>query len=98
MIEVEDNIYEKLKKDANDNRAVLRIARTICIFLFIVILLFVYGTRLIDISLEKYRASVKQEIAIEEAHNNVRIREIESSGMTTEEYLKWLEIRNAKNN
>ena len=98
MVEVEDNIYEKLKKDANDNRAILRIARTICIFLFIVILLFIYGTRLIDISLEKYRAAVKQEIAIEEANNNVRIREIESSGMTTEEYLKWLEIRTTKNN
>ena len=98
MVEVEDNIYEKLKKDANDNRAILRIARTICIFLFIVILLFIYGTRLIDISIEKYRAAVKQEIAVEEAHNNVRIREIESSGMATEEYLKWLEIRTTKNN
>lgn len=98
MIEIEDDAYEKLKKDANDNKAVLRLARTVCIFLFAIVLLFVYGTKFIDISIEKYRASVNQEIAIEEAHSNVQIREIESTGLTTEEYLKWLEIRSIKNN
>lgn len=96
MVEIEDEVYTQLQKDANDNKSVLRLAKIVFMFIFSIVVLIAYGTKLIDISLESYKASVERQIAIEEAHTNVAIREIESAGMTTEEYLKWLEIQTIK--
>ena len=92
MVEVEEEVLEKLKKDANDNNAIVRLAKIIALLVLGVIIVFIYGTRLIDISLEQYRASVECQIEITKAENNVHIREIESAGISTEDYLRWLEV------
>lgn len=91
MVEIEEEVLEKLKKDAADNNSIVKLAKIIALFILGVIIVFIYGTRLIDISLEQYRANVECQIAITKAENNVRIREIESAGMSTEDYLRWLE-------
>lgn len=92
MVEVEEEVLEKLKKDADDNNAIVKLVKIIALFVIGVIIVFIYGTRLIDISLEQYRANVECQIAITKAENNVRIREIESAGMSPEDYLRWLEV------
>lgn len=93
MVEIDENTYKKIQKDASDNRSILRLVRLGLLFVFLIIILFIYGTKFIDISLMKYRTFVECQSQIIQAENNVRIREIESTGMTTEEYLKWLEVR-----
>lgn len=96
MIEIDEAVYAQLQKDANDNKSILRLVRVGCIFIFLLIILIMYASRIIDISLENYRASVECRVAIIQAENNVRVREIESAGMTNEEYIKWLEVRATK--
>ena len=92
MVEVEDEVYEQLVKNANDNTSLIRLVKIVAILIIAVLIVFIYGTKLIDISLMYYRTNVQCNAAVLEAENRVKIREIESSGMTTEEYLKWLEI------
>lgn len=94
MVEVEETVYEKLLKDANDNRAVLRIARIIAVSIVCLAFLFIFVSKYVDISLETYRAEVRNSVAIMDAKTTVQIREIESEGMTTEQYLKWLAVKN----
>lgn len=81
MVQLEDNIYLKLKKDADDNNSVRRIVRYVLIALAMIVLYMTIGMPLIDIQLRKF-----------EAQSNVEIRRIESYGLTTEEYLKWYDI------
>ncbi len=94
MKEVPDKQYEQLVHDADDNRMVFKIALIgFCVVLFIV-LYFSIGARFVDVWFESYNESIKREIATMKAKNDVLIREIQSEGMTMEEYLKWYEIYN----
>lgn len=93
MIEVDEEVYAKLEKDANDNKSLVKMMRYALIFISFIIILAIYGIKIINISLTNYRTNAECQAAIMLAENNVRVREIESSGMTTEEYLKWLEIK-----
>ncbi len=92
MIEVEEETYKQLLKDASDNRSLIRMVKYGLIFAFFMIVLLIYGIKIIDISLIKMRTSAECQAAILKAENNVRVRELESAGMTTNEYLKWLKI------
>ena len=94
MVELDDKTYEKLLKDSNDNRSILRICRIIIIALVCIILLAPFVYKYIDISLDTYRAEVRNSVEILEAQTKVRVRNIESEGLTTDQYLKWLEVTN----
>ena len=93
MVELNDEVYAKLTKDANDNKQLVRIARIVAIVVIFLLFFFTWGKSMIDLDIQRRRIDLECQEAIVKAENNVRVREIESSGMKIEDYLKWLEIR-----
>ena len=96
MIEVDEDILAQLKKDANDNRQIVRIIRMVIATLLVLIFYFSFGLNWMNLQLEKQRSEIQSQITIAQAHNNVMVKQIESEGMTTEEYFKWLEVRDGR--
>lgn len=94
MIEINEADYKKLIKDANDNRSIIKVIITIIIGIVLVFSVVSFSGTFANIIFKQYEANVQMQIALDEAENDVRIRKIESEGLTTEEYLKWLEVRN----
>lgn len=94
MIEINEEDYKKLIKDANDNRSIIKGLIIIIIGIVLIISTVNFSGKLASIIFQQYEANVQMQIALDEAENDVRIRKIESEGLTTEEYLKWLEVRN----
>ena len=93
MVELNDEVYAKLTKDANDNKQLVRIARIAAIVVIFLLFFFTWGKSMIDLDIQRRRIDLECQEAIVRAENNVRVRDIESSGMKIEDYLKWLEIR-----
>lgn len=93
MVELNDEVYAKLTKDANDNKQLVRIARIAAIVVIFLLFFFTWGKGMIDLDIQRRRIDLECQEAIIRAENNVQVREIESSGMKIEDYLKWLEIR-----
>jgi hypothetical protein len=93
MIQMEDEVYEKLKKNADDNRQVKNIVRLVLIVVCLLVLYFGVISKFIDIQMKKYDAEIQREVAIAQAETNVKIREIESSGMSMNDYIRWLAIQ-----
>lgn len=94
MIEINEADYQKLIKDANDNRSIIKGLIIIIIGIVLIVSTFTFSGKVAGIIFEQYEANVQMQIDLDEAENNVKIRKIESEGLTTEEYLKWLEVRN----
>lgn len=92
MVQLDEELYNKIKKDADDNRQLMSIFRWTVGLIIFLLLYFTTGQHLLNIQVQKAQAAADREIAILQAQNNVRIREIESEGLTTEEYLKWYKI------
>ena len=92
MVQLDEELYNKLKKDADDNRQIRSIFRWVVGLIIFLVLYVTVGQYLLNIQVQKAQAAADREIAILQAQNNVRIREIESEGLTTEEYLKWYEV------
>lgn len=93
MVQIEDEIYTKLKKDADDNRQIVRIARIVAAVIIFCILFMSWGTRLIDLDIQRRTAEMQTQIALNQADTNRQIMAIESEGLTKEEYFRWLEVR-----
>lgn len=93
MVQIEDEIYDKLKKDADDNRQIVRIVRAIIVVIIFCILFFSWGIRLIDLDIQRRTAELQTQIALTQAETNKQIMTIESEGLTTDEYFKWLNAR-----
>ena len=98
MVQLDDEQYQKLVKDADDNRQMVRIARYILITILAIILYFTYISPLLQIHVSMVRERAEQSLALSEANNNVRIMQIESEGLTTEEYFTWLKLRSELEN
>lgn len=98
MITIEESEYKQLKKDADDNRQVVKIAVIIGLLLALVLMYLAFGSKLIDISIKQHQATVDQEIARSEALNDVQVREIEQGDLTFDEYIQWLEAKNGSSN
>lgn len=94
MITIEESEYKQLKKDADDNRQVVKIAVFVVLLLTLVLIYLAFGSKLIDISIKQHQATVDQEIARAEALNDVQVREIEQGDLTFDEYIQWLEAKN----
>lgn len=92
-VELTQREYSKLKKDANDNRQIVRIVIIVSVVLLILVGYFAYGRKATDLFLERQKAAMQNELIIEKAKANVVAREIEQDGMSNEEYFKWLEVR-----
>lgn len=97
MKEISETEFAKLVKDADDNRSIMLIVRCITVLVIALVLYFTIGQRVVNTWFESYNEQVKCDIAVMRAHNDVLIREIQSEGMTTEEYLKWYEIYSQAN-
>lgn len=98
MVQMEDETYKKIIKDADDNRALSRIIRNICITIITAMVFIFVVMPVLNIQIDNYRREILRNNAVKQAEINVQIREIESKGLTVQEYLKWLEIkRDAEN-
>lgn len=93
MVELSDEVYEKLKKDADDNKSLLSIVRTVCGLIFAVLVMITIVIPAYGIWLEARKTEVAMASARIEAINNRGIMEVEKNGLTNEEYFKWLEVR-----
>lgn len=93
MIQMEDEVYEKLKKNADDNLQVKKIIRIIVSVIVLLVLYFGVISKIIDVQIKKYDAQIQQEVAVIQAETNVKVREIESSGMSMNDYIRWLAIQ-----
>ena len=91
MIQLEDEQYQKLVKDADDNKQLVKITRSIIAAIIFLIVYFSYLLPMINIHIDQNRANMEQQINIINAANIQR--EIESSGLSTEDYFRWLEIQ-----
>ncbi len=96
MIQIEDEVYSKMKKDADDNKQIVRIIRTVAAVIIFCILFFTWGTRLIDLDIQRRTDEMRSAVAVEQAKTNKQILSIESEGLTMDEYLKWLSVREDK--
>lgn len=92
MVQLDDENYAKLKKDADDNRSIKTIAKWVVGLVIFLVLYFTAGTRFINIQIARSQAAMERESEILQAQVAVRVREIESQGMTMDEYLKWYSI------
>ena len=93
MIELSDTQFEKLKKDADDNRQIIRIVRFAIIFVSIIILYITLAMPMINNYIRSQEEYLKQQTSIEQAKTNAEIMEIEKGSMTMDEYIKWLSVR-----
>lgn len=93
MVEINDADYKQLVKDANDNKTMVKIARWIVGLIVFLVIFFSWGTKLIDLDVQRRTIELQNRMEIKQAETNRQIFSIESEGMTKEEYFKWLEVR-----
>ncbi len=93
MIQIEDDIYEKLKKDADDNRQIKHLCHLGVALVIFLCIFFTFGTQLINLDIQRRTSELNNQLSIEQAEINRKIIDIESEGMTKTEYFKWLEVR-----
>lgn len=82
MVELPDEEYARLQKDADDNRTVKIIARMFLLLILFVIFLSSFGCH----ALRLYQDRTK-------AQNDVIVRQIEQGDLTLDEYIRWLEAK-----
>lgn len=92
-MEINEKEYRQLKKDADDNRQLVKIVFMVVIGILLIIGYFGYGRKVINLNIQKQEAELQNEIALSKAKTNVSIKEIEQKDITFEEYIKWLETR-----
>ena len=93
MIQIEDDVYEKLLKDANDNRQVVKIAGIVAAVFIFIVLFFSWGRGVIDLDIQRRTAEMNSQIALANAETNAKILEIERGDMPMAEYVEWLKAR-----
>lgn len=93
MVEINDADYKQLVKDANDNKTMVKIARWIVGVIVFLVIFISWGTKLIDLDVQRRTIELQNQMEIKQAETNRQIFSIESEGMTKEEYFKWLEVR-----
>lgn len=93
MIEVSVEEYEKLVKEADDNASIIRITRIVIIGIICLVVIFTMLKPAFDVWLEEQKFENQLTNAKIEAANNKQVMDIESEGLSNEEYFKWLEVR-----
>lgn len=96
MVQLEDDVYAKLTKDADDNKQIVHLVRIGIGFIIFLILFFTWGVRLIDIDVQKRTYDMEASIAIHQAEINKQVMTIERGDLSLDDYLKWVSIRNDK--
>jgi len=79
MVELPEEKYKKLVKDADDNKAIVSIIRWFILVAFFAFAMGVYGCHAIDMQKQRERA-----------HISVEVREIEKAGLDYDQYIEWL--------
>lgn len=91
---VDDAEFQKLRKDADDNRQIVFIVKLVVSLIIFCILFFSWGVRLIDLDIQRRTAEMQDQIELQQARVNKEVMRIESIDMSNEDYFKWLEVRN----
>lgn len=82
MTSIDENELAYLQKEADDNRAAVRVFRWIAIILIFSVFMFAFGCDALAIRRERWKA-----------YSEVEIREIQSEGMDFDDYIRWLEAK-----
>ena len=93
MVQLEDEVYAKLKKDADDNRQIVAIVRWVVIAIIFLSTFFFWGKQILDMDIRRRQMELECQLAITKAENNVEVRKIESEGMDLDDYILWLNAR-----
>ena len=93
MIQLEDEVYKKLKKDADDNRQIVSIVRWVAFAVLFLCIFFYWGKPMLELDIQRRQMELQCQMAIVKAENNVEVREIESKGLELDDYIKWLNAR-----
>lgn len=93
MIELSENEFKKLKKDADDNNQLKSIIRFVVLVIVGIILYCTLILPFVNDYIHKQEEYSKHQMAIDDARTSVEIREIEQGSMSMDEYLKWLSVR-----
>lgn len=97
MVEISESEYNKLRKDADDNKQLKHIVLIIAITLIVIILFFTIGAPFISRFNQRQDAIVQNELRIEQAYNNVEIFKIEKGNMSIDDYVKWKSVNQDTN-
>jgi len=93
MVQLDDETFAKLKKDANDNNQLVRIVRWVVFTIVFLLIFFNWGYQLINLDIQRRQIELQCQMAIVQAKNNVEVKEIESEGMSFDDYILWLNTR-----
>ena len=93
LIQLDDAVYAKLKKDADDNRQIIGIMRIVLLTIVLLIAFFCWGRPMLDLDIQRRQANLEREMALTNAETSVEIREIESKGLSFDDYICWLNAR-----
>lgn len=93
MVHIEEDAFNKMKKDADDNRQIIRIVRYAVLLIVFLFIFFSWGCQMVNLDIQRRQSELQCQMAIERAENNVEIKEIESDGMSFDDYIRWLNAR-----
>ncbi len=93
MVQLDESEYDQLKHDADDNNAIKVIAKVAFCGVITIILIFAIIVPVFNLWLSMQKTNLEIESQKVQAMVNLEIKEIESKGMTNEEYFRWLEVR-----
>lgn len=93
MVHIEEDAFNKMKKDADDNRQIIRIVRYAALLIVFLFIFFSWGCQMVNLDIQRRQSELQCQMAIEQAKNNVEIKEIESDGMSFDDYIRWLNAR-----
>ena len=94
MVQLEDEMYAKLKKDADDNRSLKHIVWSVIAAGFCLTLLVTYGFDLLKLDIQRRQSEQQCQIAITQAETAVKTREIEQGDLKFEDYILWKTVMN----
>lgn len=92
MVELDDERYAKLKKDADDNKQIVRIVYGVIGLLIFIILFFTWLKPVLDLDIQKRNIDLQKYELIQMSQSKKQAMLIESEGLTFDEYCKWLEV------
>ena len=92
MVELDDEVFKKLKKEADDNRQIVHIVYAIIGLVIGIILFFVWIKPILELDIHKRNIELQTYEIIEQSRAKKEAMSIESEGLSFDEYCRWLEV------
>jgi len=94
ITQIDSEELMELRKNANDNKQIVKLSKVITFGIIFLVIYFTWIVNLCNVLTKRFEADILAQTTITQAQANVQAREIESDGLTNEEYFEWLKVRN----